>query len=710
MKKEHILKWRQEIEKYLVDNSYLHILEEPSRVFNADEAAFFLNPKGNKVLVPRGSRCVYKLVNPNEKECLTVLMTGNAKGQVAPPLVLFAYERIPHAIAMKQPKENWSTGRSENGWMTCATFFEYMANVFHPWLVKEGIQLPVIFFVDGHSSHTSIHLSRFCEDNGIILICLCPNATHLIQPMDISVFKTLKEAWKTHVTDWRNDHPMEIFKKLDFSPLLEKAIKHSITPDVLRNGFRKAGLVPWCADNVDYNIIPDGPLDKTTESTSFTEESTSVTGKVRVVEEEIKIASLLEAVEKRIDEENLQIFKSNFENDLWPQNIQVENFGLFTLWSNIKREGTKYQDSVIGTGRNDHTDELLALLVENGEGLLQNVDTVWPINEKEDYIIEHGTSATTEIAATNQTASAGIEPADEIESLPIPSLEVIENSPSKNSPRYIMPQQLSKSDANINPSATFIIQNKPEKTVRTLVPYQNEVTILSEETSDDVSPFKKSFIFPVQIPTNKMRKLKEKVPSVVSSLEYQAWCQKKIDKKREEEEARIQRFQQRKERKEAKQKEKEMKKNKKTKKMTKKKTQMSDEESLDSDIDDPGMSAKDNLDDDDENESVKEVEENRYVIVCYEGEYYPGLITEKEADGAMVKTMEMAGPEHWKWPAKDDICSYKSSDIVMNIQPPCLKNARGMYYVKEIFAIRNKKKNRNKSNILTYCVYVHVST
>lgn len=42
--------------------------------------------------------------------------------------------------------------------------------------------------------------SQFCEKNGIILVALLPNATHILQPMDVAVFRSLKEPWrkKTH--------------------------------------------------------------------------------------------------------------------------------------------------------------------------------------------------------------------------------------------------------------------------------------------------------------------------------------------------------------------------------------------------------------------------------------------------------------------------------------------------------------------------------
>ncbi|CAG4966335.1 unnamed protein product [Parnassius apollo] len=75
------------------------------------------------------------LRNKNEKENLTVLLTANAAEQLAPPMIVFSYERIPRAIARSIP-ENWGIGRSENGWKCGSTFYEYVTNTLYPWLVQ----------------------------------------------------------------------------------------------------------------------------------------------------------------------------------------------------------------------------------------------------------------------------------------------------------------------------------------------------------------------------------------------------------------------------------------------------------------------------------------------------------------------------------------------------------------------------------------------
>lgn len=68
-----IKNWFDEVQNYFISSSTF--VNDPSRVFNADESAFFLSPKGNAVLAKKGSKTVYEK-SGNDKECLTVLITG----------------------------------------------------------------------------------------------------------------------------------------------------------------------------------------------------------------------------------------------------------------------------------------------------------------------------------------------------------------------------------------------------------------------------------------------------------------------------------------------------------------------------------------------------------------------------------------------------------------------------------------------------------
>lgn len=108
--------------------------------------------------------------------------------------------------------------------------------------------------MDGHRSHMTLHLSDFCKDNGIEIIALYPNSTHLIQPMDDAVFRPMKVSWKNQVKSWKMENPKQVMKKEHFAPNLKAAFQN-ITADTIKNGFRKSVIFPFGPEYVDMNKL-----------------------------------------------------------------------------------------------------------------------------------------------------------------------------------------------------------------------------------------------------------------------------------------------------------------------------------------------------------------------------------------------------------------------------------------------------------------------
>lgn len=245
-------KWFWEIETYLRGKGYFEILEDPSRVFNGDETNFYLCPKNSKVLAPRGARNVYEVENTSSKMNLTVMFTFSATGVLVPPMVIYPYKRLPNYIIQSVP-EGWGIGATETGWMRSETFYEYVSNVLYPFLIKSGTKFPVILFLDGHITHLTLQLSNLCRELEIILICLYPNATRILQPADVAAFQPIKAGWKRAVTEWKREHPSESLTKEKFAPILKKSIENSHNPVGIANGFRACGICPWDLKAIDLS-------------------------------------------------------------------------------------------------------------------------------------------------------------------------------------------------------------------------------------------------------------------------------------------------------------------------------------------------------------------------------------------------------------------------------------------------------------------------
>jgi len=108
----------------------------------------------------------------------------------------------------------------------------------------------VVLFVDGHKSHLSLELADFCSQNQIILYCLPPNSTHIMQPCDVAIFKPLKASWKNVVA--KNKRFGNSINKNNFVNHFQEAFDSVQTSSIV-NGFRKCGLYPFDPNAVDFS-------------------------------------------------------------------------------------------------------------------------------------------------------------------------------------------------------------------------------------------------------------------------------------------------------------------------------------------------------------------------------------------------------------------------------------------------------------------------
>ena len=70
------------------------------------------------------------------------------------------------------------------------------------FIQKQGIPIPVLLFLDRALCHLSLAISHLCNDLKIQPILLRPNTTHLIQPLDVTFFSSLKAGLKVEQELW----------------------------------------------------------------------------------------------------------------------------------------------------------------------------------------------------------------------------------------------------------------------------------------------------------------------------------------------------------------------------------------------------------------------------------------------------------------------------------------------------------------------------
>lgn len=198
-----------------------------------------------------GSKNVYEIDRGQAKANLTVMFSFSAAGHIIPPMVIFPYKRIQQDIVDSIPDGiEWQ--KSESGWMTAEIFEYYVEKIFYVNLIKNNIQFPVIYFVDGHRTHMTYSLSKLCDRLQIITICLYPNSTRILQPADVAVFKPLKTGWSREVLNWRRKNVDKNFTRLHFAPLLKKTVDKYVKKEVIINGFKASELYPFNPEAIDF--------------------------------------------------------------------------------------------------------------------------------------------------------------------------------------------------------------------------------------------------------------------------------------------------------------------------------------------------------------------------------------------------------------------------------------------------------------------------
>ena len=106
-------------------------------------------------------------------------------------MAIFDRKQLQPEMAGEMPGTFY--GLTDNGWMNAELFEEWFK---HHFLVHAPSVRPLLLLLDGHASHYNPRVLRIAAEEDIILFCLPPHPTHLLQPLDNGVFSSLKSHWR----------------------------------------------------------------------------------------------------------------------------------------------------------------------------------------------------------------------------------------------------------------------------------------------------------------------------------------------------------------------------------------------------------------------------------------------------------------------------------------------------------------------------------
>ena len=215
------------------------LTQRPGQVFNCDEIGMALVHKPPKVITHKGQKHPYA-VTSGDKSQITILACASASGYTIPPMVIFDRKHLqPEMTTGEVPGTFY--GLLESGWMDAELFEEWFK---HHFLVHAPSARPLLLLLDGHASHYNPGVLRMAAEGEIILFCLPPHTTHLLQPLDNGSFSSLKSHWRRECQQFYAQNPGKVISRRNFMGVFNKAWAQGMSISNVTGCFRATGVYP----------------------------------------------------------------------------------------------------------------------------------------------------------------------------------------------------------------------------------------------------------------------------------------------------------------------------------------------------------------------------------------------------------------------------------------------------------------------------------
>ncbi|KAK6304075.1 hypothetical protein J4Q44_G00246610 [Coregonus suidteri] len=230
-------------EKHLKESG---LREKPRQIYNCDESGFRSDQSRHKVLAPRPAKHVYQQA-PGTKEHITVLACVNAAGEDVPP------PNPPPSPFIIYPKcfpgGHYTLGcPPPKPWLAVATLTGTMFRKWFLHFIKHAVkERPLLLLFDGHghNSHMDPEVLAAALREGVLLLCLPPHCTRVLQPLDVAYFGPLKAEFSKVAGDLSHFDHSYMVNKSEFARVFRYSYQRCKDMRYVVEGFNKCGLFPF---------------------------------------------------------------------------------------------------------------------------------------------------------------------------------------------------------------------------------------------------------------------------------------------------------------------------------------------------------------------------------------------------------------------------------------------------------------------------------
>jgi DDE superfamily endonuclease/Tc5 transposase DNA-binding domain len=211
-------------------------------VWNMDESGLAIGCYTHqKVIGSSSSSRIYKKA-PQNREWVSIVETVSAAGQYIRCLIIFKGKNIQSSWFRHNQVPDWQYTCSENGWTSNNIGIQWLKEIFLPETLPKIAGANRILLLDNHGSHITTEFMWICYQNNIRLVYLPPHSSHVLQPLDLSIFSQIKRSYRTQVEELTRFEDSTPIKKIRFVTYYNQARGEALNKKYIKAGWCGAGL------------------------------------------------------------------------------------------------------------------------------------------------------------------------------------------------------------------------------------------------------------------------------------------------------------------------------------------------------------------------------------------------------------------------------------------------------------------------------------
>ncbi|SPO28404.1 related to transposase [Ustilago trichophora] len=198
--------WYQQLGRIVNEHSVLS-----TNIYNMDEIGFQFGQGGSEQILP------------------LVIITKGASHMVG------EHRKMANVPA------SWHFAKTDRGWTTQELAIDWLKTVFDANTTPSTPSEWRLLIIDGHNSHTSTEFLVTAWNHRIIPFCFPAHLTHIMQPLDVSVFGPVSAAYKQIINNLAPQSISDV-NRSQFVTFYAQARAKALTPTAARKAFTGCGI------------------------------------------------------------------------------------------------------------------------------------------------------------------------------------------------------------------------------------------------------------------------------------------------------------------------------------------------------------------------------------------------------------------------------------------------------------------------------------